>query len=133
MTRALLFSVTADDCTFDFFCAGGPGGQKQNKTASACRCTHRASGASGVSRDHRGQHLNKREAFRRMAESPEFKYWHRTEVARRSGVLADVEEAVRRDMNPKNIKTEYRDENGNWVEVLADTGPFKDAVTGKLF
>ena len=113
--KEILFSVTASDCDFDFFCVGGPGGQKQNKTASGCRCTHRASGASGTARDHRSQHQNKALAFRRMAESAEFKTWHRQEVMRRTGVLAEVEDAVKRDLRPENLRTEVR-VDGEWVE-----------------
>lgn len=85
MSKTLLFSVTREDCDWDYFCAGGPGGQHQNKTASACRCTHRASGAVGISRDHRQQGQNKKEAFKRMAATKEFKNWLRIETARRTG------------------------------------------------
>ena len=34
--REKILSVTLKDCRVDTFRAGGPGGQKQNKTNSAC-------------------------------------------------------------------------------------------------
>ena len=56
MTKKLLFSVTAADCRFDYYRGSGKGGQKRNKTSSAVRCTHIASGAVGASDDTRSQH-----------------------------------------------------------------------------
>lgn len=73
MARELLLSVTAKDCEWDYFRAGGKGGQKQNKTSSGARCRHRASGAVGESREERSQLQNRKKAFRKMAESEKFK------------------------------------------------------------
>lgn len=84
--KELLFSVTKEDCKWDFFRCSGPGGQKVNKTNSGVRCTHRASGAIGKATDERSQKQNRVLAFTRMAESFEFKKWHRMEVARRTGI-----------------------------------------------
>ena len=53
--RELLFSVTAKDCRFDYYRGSGAGGQHRNKTESAVRCTHLASGAVGQAEDHREQ------------------------------------------------------------------------------
>ncbi len=83
--KELLFSVTRDDCDWSFMPAGGPGGQHSNKCSTACRCTHRASGAVGFAREYRSQKQNRAAAFKLMAESKEFKTWHRIEVARRLG------------------------------------------------
>lgn len=121
--KELLFSVTEDDCDWMYFCAGGKGGQHQNKTASACRCRHRASGAEGISRDHREQRRNKVEAFKRMANSEKFKVWHKLETSRRLESATEaklriqrIEDAVERDMRPENLKIEMKDEKGKWVE-----------------
>ena len=108
--RKILFSVTADDCDFDTFTAGGNGGQNQNRVRSAVRCTHRASSAVGTARDTRDQHRNKRLAFKRMAETKEFLSWHRVEVAKKTGeyvrMLRKVEQAVEEQLNEKYLRIE---------------------------
>ncbi len=69
MSKELLFSLTIKDFEVQTFCAGGPGGQHQNKTASAVRIIHRASGAIGESREEREQSRNKKKAFERCVNS----------------------------------------------------------------
>lgn len=108
--RELLFSVTAKDCRWDTFRGTGKGGQKRNKTESAVRCTHIASGAVGQSDDSRSQHDNRRTAFKRMAETDVFKAWHKLEVARRLGDEVKIREAVEAAMHPSNLKVEYFDD-----------------------
>jgi protein subunit release factor B len=70
--RERILSVTLADCRVDTFRAGGKGGQNQNKRETGVRITHRASGAVGQSREERSQLQNKKQAFRRMAESNTF-------------------------------------------------------------
>ena len=69
--KKLLFSVTAKDCRWDYYRGSGKGGQKRNKTSSAVRCTHTASGAVGKAEDTDSQVKNKKLAFTRMAKSNE--------------------------------------------------------------
>lgn len=121
--KELLFSVTADDCDWMYFCAGGKGGQHQNKTASACRCRHKASGAEGISRDHREQRRNRVEAFRRMSQTNKFQNWLKIESSKRIVSQEEkrmqevrMEIAVDKMMAPENLKIEALDENGKWVE-----------------
>jgi len=128
MSKELLFSVTANDCDWQFFCAGGPGGQHQNKTASACRCVHKASKATGESREHREQRRNKIEAFKRMSQSKEFQLWMKMESSR---LMVTKEEKARREsaieatvnqmMREENLKIEMKDENGKWIKYFEDT------------
>lgn len=110
----LLFSVTASDCRFDYFRGTGKGGQKRNKTSSGVRCTHKESGAFGVSDDTRSQHDNKKIAFQRMAESRAFKAWHRLEVARRTGVLAAAQDYANRETQSRRVLVEIQ-KNGKWT------------------
>ena len=122
MSKDLLFSVTKKDLTFETFRAGGKGGQKQNKTDSGVRIRHAASGAVAESRSHAGQLDNKKEAFRRLLDQPEFKLWmkRRTselmlgaqEVERRERSIAA---AVERQMSSENILEEVQDDTGAWV------------------
>lgn len=110
-----ILSVTLADCRVDTFRAGGPGGQKQNKTDSACRITHAPSGAVGESREHRSQLQNKKAAFLRMVESPKFQAW----IKRMQGqdILAVRElNQLEMAMGRGNIRTEIRS-GGGWVEV----------------
>jgi peptide chain release factor len=54
------------DVRFEAFSAGGPGGQHQNKTASAVRAVHKLTGLAVVVRDGRSQHRNKAIALKRL-------------------------------------------------------------------
>lgn len=114
MAKELLFSLTAADFRFDYYVGTGNGGQARQKTKSACRCHHDPSGAIGKSQDHRDQSSNKKEAFQRCIAQPAFQKWMKVEIARRSGVLATIEEKVEREM--RNVKVDMKDENGRWVD-----------------
>lgn len=78
--RVLVSRVTIDDCVVQTFRASGPGGQKRNVTDSSVRVIHKPSGARGQAVESRYQLRNKRMAFRRMAESPEFQAWARVQA-----------------------------------------------------
>lgn len=109
--KKLILSVTLKDCRVDTFRAGGPGGQKQNKTNSGVRITHLASGAVGESREQRSQLQNKRAAFKRMAETSTFKTWLRRQLGQ--DTLDEI--WVDRQMWPVHLRTEvFRD--GHWTE-----------------
>lgn len=121
--KELLFSVTASDCDWQYFCAGGKGGQHQNKTASACRCVHKASGSVGESREHKSAWQNKKAAFERMANSPKMQMWLKMEAARRMVSTeekrrreAEIEAAVERQMASTNLRFEVK-RNGQWQEI----------------
>jgi peptide chain release factor 1 len=113
--KELLFSVTAKDCEWSYTKGTGSGGQKKNKTSSAVHCIHKPSGAHGYSEASRSQAENKQEAFRKMAESPEFEKWRRLEVARRTGVAAEAERIVQQEL--KKVKVEHR-VDGKWTEWI---------------
>ena len=75
MTKQKILTVTIHDCTVQYFKASGSGGQKRNKTSSACRVIHEPSGARAECSESRSQHENKREAFIKMVNTPAFKFW----------------------------------------------------------
>ena len=114
MAKELLFSLTIKDFEVQTFCAGGPGGQHQNKTASAVRIVHRASGAVGESREEREQSRNKKKAFERCVNSKEFKLWTKLKA---SEIISGetTQEKLDRLMADENILTEVKDKNGKWV------------------
>ena len=105
--RELLFSVTKKDFDIQFTRGSGNGGQNRNKVETACRITHRDSGAVGYSETHRTQLQNKKTAFERLINSDKFKRWHKLEVAKRLGNVVSVEEKVEEMMHPDNIKVEF--------------------------
>lgn len=109
--KELVFSVTIHDCEVQTFSAGGKGGQNQNRRSTGVRVIHHPSGARGESREQRSQLQNKKSAFKRMAESKEFRAWVRTQTGRDEAIRAEVE----RMLWPVHIKTEVY-EDGKWVE-----------------
>lgn len=53
-------------CDVDTYRASGPGGQKRNKTSSAVRLRHRATGLLVIAEESRSQHENKAKALQRI-------------------------------------------------------------------
>lgn len=53
-------------CELDRYRASGPGGQHRNKTESAVRARHRATGVMAHADDSRSQHENRARALRRL-------------------------------------------------------------------
>lgn len=107
--KTLIHSVTSKDCRWKFVRGTGKGGQKRNKTSNAVHCWHDPSGAHGFSQDGRSQQQNRQEAFRKMVLSPEFRFWHRMEIARVTGEYMDIENAVTEQMQPQYLRIEYFD------------------------
>ena len=113
MKRELLFSVNKSDCRWDYYRGSGKGGQKRNKTSNCVRCTHEPSGAVGKSEEGRSQKQNRKKAFRRMAESEEFKRWVQIEASKKCGETAEINKAIDKEM--RDVKCELRID-GKWVE-----------------
>jgi hypothetical protein len=56
-------------CEIDTYRASGPGGQKRNKTSSAVRIRHPASGLIVIAEESRSQHENRARALRRLRQA----------------------------------------------------------------
>src|SRR5919201_3396607 len=56
-------------CEVDTYRASGPGGQKRNKTRSAVRIRHPASGLIVIAEESRSQHENRARALRRLRQA----------------------------------------------------------------
>ncbi len=56
-------------CDVDTYRASGPGGQKRNKTSSAVRLRHPATGLLVIAEESRSQHENKAKAAQRLWQS----------------------------------------------------------------
>ncbi len=53
-------------CVVDTYRSSGPGGQHRNKTSSAVRLRHPASGLTVIAEEERSQHANKTRAVKRL-------------------------------------------------------------------
>lgn len=116
MPKEVLFSVTRKDCEWNYYSGSGAGGQHRNKHKNCVRVVHPPSGARGNCQDHRDKPSNERDAFYRMARTPEMQKWLRLEAARMTGDLAEAEEAADRAMRPGNLRVEAKDVKGRWVD-----------------
>lgn len=111
-----ILTVTIHDCEVQTFRAGGKGGQNQNKRDTGVRVIHHPSGARGESREERSQLQNKKTAFKRMVDTPQFKYW--IEVVTKK--IESEEAYLKRMLQPDLLKIEVRDSNGKWVDYDED-------------
>ena len=64
--RSIEQKLNPADVRFEAFSAGGPGGQHQNKTASAVRAVHKPTRLAVVAREGRSQPRNKAIALKRL-------------------------------------------------------------------
>lgn len=114
--RELLFKVTAKDFEETHIRGSGPGGQHRNKTSTGVRLRHRASGAVAEATEHKSQEQNRREAWKRIRETREWKVWLRDVLAIASG-QPTIAQRVDRAMSPENITTQILDDRQRWISV----------------
>jgi protein subunit release factor A len=109
MARELLFSITKKDFKIETMRGSGNGGQHRNKTDSAVRITHIASGAVGYSEDERHQPQNKKKALERLVKSQKFQVWHKQKCAElmMSDEHKEILKEVEYSMREENLKIEY--------------------------
>ena len=115
MEKKLFFSLSKahGDFVITPYRGSGKGGQKRNKTFSGCRVTHPATGLFVECEEERHFEVNKRRAFERLCNKPEFVKWLNLEIARREGKLRGIEERVEREL--QNIRVDVKDAMGRWV------------------
>lgn len=116
MDKKLLFSVQPEDFEIQTFCSGGKGGQNQNKRFTGVRIIHRESGATGESREERDQLQNKKNALKRLTETPKFKMWMDKKVFEIENKIS-IEEETDKLMDERFLKIEGVDEDGRWIEI----------------
>ena len=113
--------IRDEDLQVDTMTAGGPGGQHQNKTASAVRMTHLPTGTVVVCRDERSQHKNRAKALRilrsRLFEAREEKARSDRAEQRRSLIgSGDRSQRIRTYSYPQNRVTDHRI-NQTWYNL----------------
>lgn len=116
--RERLFSVTLADCEVQHFRSGGKGGQNQDKRDTGTRIIHHPSGARGEGRQERSQLQNKKAAFRRMAETPAFRWWVQQESLRIRGQQTAEKRIAAELADPANLRVEVFGKNGWEVAVV---------------
>lgn len=104
--KTKLFTVPRSDLRLEFFRSGGNGGQKQNKTSSACRITHLPSGAVGESRDERQQTQNRKLALERLVAAPRFLAWVKLQAAVAAEGFANIDRKLDVMMGADNLIVE---------------------------
>src|SRR3954453_1075994 len=91
-------------CAVDTYRASGPGGQKRNKTSSAVRIRHPASGLIVIAEESRSQHENRARALKRLRQGFYLKLRDPPdgELAARPELVAIRTAAGRLDVGRKN-------------------------------
>lgn len=95
-----------NECEIDLYKASGTGGQKRNKTSSAVRMRHKASGVISKAADSRSQSDNRRKALMRMRVSLALDIRH--SLAADYKVSSEAADALKRGPYGKNSKTRLR-------------------------
>lgn len=108
-TKELLFSLTKKDFRVEYLRGSGKGGQKKNKTSSACRITHPESSAMGYAEDTRSQSQNRELAFMRMFNSAKFQSWYKIKCGKAALTEDEIKAQVKRMMAPENLLVEVWD------------------------
>ena len=128
--------LNESDLRIDFYRAGGPGGQKVNKTSSAVRITHLPSGIVVAIQDESSQHKNRAKALRvlrsRIYEAREKERFEREQSERRGQIgSGDRSQRIRTYNFPQNRVTDHRiGQNFNLERVLkeGELGDLVDAL-----
>lgn len=108
-----LFTVTANDCVWNYYRGSGPGGQKKNKTSNCARVVHEPSGAIGKGEQGRSQLENRQIAWKQMANSPAFQAWCRNRAYEISGDSEILKKKVEFELQT-NTLVEVEGEDG-WI------------------
>lgn len=112
--REKLASYTKKDFRVDTMCAGGPGGQHQNKTQTAVRITHIETGLSAESREFKSQLQNKKSAFRKLGEKIKL-YW---EDKIKQNTVKEINDEIIRTYHEQDNRV--KDHSSGYVETYTE-------------
>ena len=129
--------IRPEDLQVDTMRAGGPGGQKVNKTESAVRLTHLPTGIVVKCQDEKSQHKNRAKAMRvlrsRILEAQTTKLQNERAAARRTLVgSGDRSERIRTYNFPQNRMTDHRCNLTIYKLDRIMTGDMNELITALL-
>jgi peptide chain release factor 1 len=121
------------DLRVDFYRAGGPGGQKVNKTSSAVRITHLPTGLVVAIQDETSQHKNKAKAMRvlrsRLYDLYAAQKAEKEQMERRGQIgSGDRSQRIRTYNFPQNRLTDHRLGRNFNLERLIEEGDLDELI-----
>lgn len=113
-------TVRKSDLRIEYYRGSGAGGQKKNKTSSACRLTHLPTGHVASSESGRSQTANRHDAFRKLSAVlvPLMQ-----KAARTSAAVERCKERVRTYHEPRGTVTDHR---------TGRTAPYSKVLDGDI-
>lgn len=109
MAGELWFSMGRECFRIEFYRGSGHGGQKKQKTSSACRITHLPSGSVGTAEDSRMQHVNRALAFNRVTSTKKFQVWLKLHLAVKAQGNVSIDSMLDKQLTPDKLKFEFFD------------------------
>ncbi|MBN1442002.1 MAG: peptide chain release factor 1 [Planctomycetes bacterium] len=125
--------INESDLRVDFYRAGGPGGQKVNKTSSAVRITHLPTGIVVAIQDEVSQHKNRAKAMRvmrsRLFDHFERQRFEKEQSVRRGQIgSGDRNQRIRTYNFPQNRVTDHRIGKNFNLERIIEEGDLSELI-----
>jgi protein subunit release factor A len=124
-----LIGTTKKDLRVEFFRASGKGGQHRNKTDTACRITHLATGIAAEATDSRSQADNKEKAWLKLVERL-IAYYRRETIQETRRMNSGWAEKIRTYHEPRGTVKDHRTgvTNGYQETLDGDLDKFIEAM-----
>jgi len=124
-----LIGTTKKDLRVQFFRASGKGGQHRNKTDTACRITHIATGISAEATDSRSQADNKEKAWLKLFDRL-VEHYRKQMIVEARRMNSGWSEKIRTYHEPRGIVKDHRTgvTNGYNDTLDGDLDPFIEAM-----
>lgn len=122
-------NVRKSDLRIEYYRGSGKGGQHRNKRDTACRITHKETGFSSCSEEHKSQAQNRKAAFRKLAGKlvPLMK-----QELKGQGVEVDSTQRIRTYHFPRNEVIDVRVPRKTWNLDRILNGDLKELLSSLL-